>query len=81
MKQFICTGLGIVGSAVAAAFGGWNAGMTTLVILMAIDFISGLLVAGVFHSSSKTDTGALQSSVGWKGLCRKVMTLLFVWAA
>ena len=81
MKQFICTGLGIVGSAVAAAFGGWNAGMTTLVILMAIAFISGLLVAGVFHSSSKTDTGALQSSVGWKGLCRKVMTLLFVWAA
>lgn len=81
MKQMLCTILGLAGSAIAAAFGGWDTGLTTLVIFMAIDCVSGLVVAGVFHSSPKTDTGALQSGTGWKGLCRKIMTLLFVWAA
>lgn len=81
MKQGICTVLGVVGSAIAAVFGGWSAGLTTLVIFMAIDYISGLIVAGVFHKSPKTDTGSLESGTGWKGLCRKIMILLFVWAA
>ena len=37
-----------------------------------------LIVAGVFHNSNKTETGTLESKAGWKGLCRKCMTLLFV---
>lgn len=78
MKQAICSVLGLIGSAVATALGGWDAGLTTLVIFMAVDYISGLLVAGVFHTSNKTDTGTLESKAGWKGLCRKCMTLLFV---
>ena len=32
----------------------------------------------MFHASKKTDTGTLESRAGWKGLCRKCMTLLFV---
>ena len=40
-----------------------------------------LIVAGVFHTSNKTDTGALESRAGFKGLCRKGMTLLFVLVA
>lgn len=39
---------------------------------------SGLVVAGVFHNSKKTTSGALESKAGWKGLCRKGMSLLFV---
>lgn len=81
MKQMICTILGLAGSAVTAIFGGWDTGLTTLVIFMSIDFISGLIVAGVFRASTKTCNGALQSGIGWKGLCRKVMTLLSVWIA
>lgn len=78
MKEKICTGIGVVGSFVASLFGGWDAGLITLVIFMAIDYFSGLLVAGVFHNSNKTSTGTLESIAGWKGLCRKGMTLLFV---
>ncbi len=78
MKNMICTMIGAVGSAIAAAFGGWDAAITTLVIFMAIDYLSGLIVAGVFHKSKKTDSGALQSRAGWKGLCRKGMSLLIV---
>lgn len=78
MKQAICSVLGLIGSAIATAFGGWDAGLTTLVIFMAVDYVSGLIVAGVFHTSNKTNTGTLESKAGWKGLCRKCMTLLFV---
>lgn len=78
MKEGICTGIGVIGSLIASAFGGWDAALITLMLFMAIDYISGLLVAGVFHNSKKTETGTLESRAGWKGLCRKGMTLLFV---
>lgn len=74
----ICTVLGIAGGALAQAFGGWDTGMTTLLIFMAIDYLTGLLVAGVFHSSPKSESGSLESKAGWKGLIRKGCTLLFV---
>lgn len=78
MKNGICTGIGVIGSFIASLFGGWDAGMTTLLLFMGIDYASGLIVAGIFHSSPKTESGALESKAGWKGLCRKGMTLLFV---
>ena len=78
MKSFICTALGAIGAGIAAAFGGWSAALTTLIIFMAIDYISGLVLAGVFHRSSKSESGALESKAGWKGLCRKGLTLLIV---
>lgn len=81
MKQTICTIVGAVGSAIAAAFGGWDSGLVTLLIFMALDYISGLIVAGVFKNSTKTASGTLESRAGWKGLCRKCMTLLFVLVA
>lgn len=78
MKELFCTVTGVVGSAVASLFGGWSAGMTTLLIFMAVDYLSGLAVAGVFKNSKKTDSGALESRAGWKGLCRKGMTIFIV---
>lgn len=81
MKSGICTAAGIVGSAIAALFGVWDEALMTLVIFMVIDYVSGLIVAGVFHTSKKTESGTLESRAGWKGLCRKGVTLLFVLVA
>lgn len=81
MKQIICTIFGVIGSAIASIFGGWDAGLATLLIFMGLDYVSGLIVAGVFHKSNKTGTGSLESKAGWKGLCRKCMTLVFVLVA
>ena len=78
MKNMVCSVVGMIGSAIAGIFGGWSSGLTTLLIFMAIDYISGLVVAGVFHASPKSETGALESRAGWKGLVRKGMTLLIV---
>ena len=77
-KQMICTSAGAVGEFIASAFGGFDAAMITLLIFMTADYITGLLVAGVFHASPKSETGALESKAGFKGLVRKGMTLLFV---
>lgn len=78
MRNVVCPIIGAVGGAIAAMFGGWDAALTTLVICMAVDYVSGLVVAGVFHKSKKTDSGALESRAGWKGLCKKAMSLLMV---
>lgn len=78
MKNTLCTLTGILGSIITTLFGGWDTGIATLILFMAIDFISGIAVAAIFHNSKKTETGTLESKAGWKGLCRKSMTLLFV---
>lgn len=78
MKGYVTTTFGVVGGFIASLFGGWDAALTTLVIFMGIDYVTGLIVAGVFHNSGKTESGALESRAGWKGLCRKGMTLLIV---
>lgn len=81
MKNGICTIVGVVGSFIASLFGGWDTALVTLMIFMAVDYVTGLVVAGVFHKSPKTDGGTLESRAGWKGLCRKGMTLMVVLVA
>ncbi len=81
MKETICAMIGVMGSGLAALFGGWDAAIVTLLLFMAVDYITGLIVAGVFHNSGKTKSGALESGAGWQGLCRKGVTLLVVLVA
>ena len=78
IKIFILSGVACVGAAITSLFGGWTGAMTTLVILMLIDYITGIIVAGVFHASPKSSGGALSSAVGFKGICRKFVILLIV---
>ena len=78
IKGYICTALGAVGGFFATLFGGWTSGLVTLILFMIIDYVSGIIVAGVFHNSNKTASGSLDSRIGWKGLARKCMILLFV---
>lgn len=78
IKVFVCTFLGAVGGIAAQIFGGWSEDMVTLIIFMTVDFITGLIVAGVFKASGKSETGALNSKVSFKGLCKKCVMLLFV---
>ena len=61
----------LAGSAVASALGGWDAALQTLVVCMAVDYLSGLVVAGVFKRSDKSGDGALDSRAGFRGLCKK----------
>lgn len=78
MKNTICAVFGTIGSFIASLFGGWSASLTTLLIFMLIDYVTGLVVAGVFHKSPKTANGGLESKAGLKGLVRKCSVLLLV---
>lgn len=78
MKSVFVTVCGAVGSVIASFFGGWTASLTTLLIFMLIDYITGLICAGVFHKSKKSETGALESKASFKGLCRKGVIMLIV---
>lgn len=70
-KEGVIAILGTIGAIMTSIFGGWDSALQTLIIFMVLDYISGLIVAGFFHASPKTKNGALESKVGWKGLCRK----------
>jgi toxin secretion/phage lysis holin len=81
MKQGILTVIGATGAFIANLLGGWDAGLTTLVIFMAVDYFTGLIVAGIFHQSKKTKNGTLSSKAGLQGIAKKIMMLLMVLVA
>ena len=54
MKYKIFTALALAGSALAELFGGWDQALQTLVIFMAVDWITGgILLPAVFRKSPK----------------------------
>lgn len=63
------------------AFGGWSDALITLMIFMSVDYVTGLAVAGIFKKSKKSESGALESRAGFKGICRKGVALLIVLVA
>lgn len=81
MKNVLSIIVGAVGGCVAYLLGGWDLAIQTLVLFQAIDYSMGFIVAAVFKNSDKSETGALQSKAGWKGLCKKGVTLLIVLVA
>lgn len=78
IKAILCTAIGAVLGWIVNMIGGWSEDLTTLLVFMAVDFLLGLLVAGVWKKSNKSDTGALSSWSAWKGLCRKGASLLVI---
>lgn len=81
MKNAVLGALAVVGSAITQAMGGWDVTLKVLVGFMAVDYVTGILVAAVWHKSSKSETGALESNACFKGLLKKMMILLIVWMA
>lgn len=66
--------------AVAGLLGGWDPLLRVLVALMAVDYLTGLLVA-IMGKSQKTEYGGLSSKVGASGLARKGLMLCVVLVA
>lgn len=79
VKNGVLAVLALAGGALAKLFGGWDATLQVLVGLMAADYITGVLVALLWQKSNKSETGALDSKAGFRGICKKCMILLLVW--
>ena len=66
--NIIKIGIAIAGGAITAAIGGWDMAMKVLVLFIVLDYITGLLSAYILRK--------LNSLVGFKGICKKI--LLFI---
>lgn len=69
---------GFLGGFIIFLYGEWTSAFTTLLILMIFDYITGLILAAVFKKSKKSETGALESNICFKGLIKKIMMLVLV---
>ena len=78
LKGIFCSAVGVVGGIVVNLLGGWDSGLATLFICIVLDYVTGLIVAGVFNNSAKTRNGALESGAGLKGLVRKIMMIALI---
>jgi len=78
----ICYGvLGILaamGGMVAQALGGWDEDLRMLCIIMAMDYITGIICALVWKKSPKSSDGSFNSRLSLKGLLRKAGIFLAV---
>ncbi|MEG2769350.1 MAG: phage holin family protein [Oscillospiraceae bacterium] len=72
------TVISAVGTTIAQIFGGWDTALQTLVIFMAVDYITGILCAIIWKRSPKTADGAFESKASIKGLFRKAAILFVV---
>lgn len=80
MREKIYLVFAVVGGLASKFFGGCDALLRSLLVLMACDYITGLIVAGVFHKSTKTETGTANSKECLKGICKKFAMLIMVGA-
>lgn len=78
IKAIVCVVAGIGGAVISSLFGGWSVALTTLCIFMLVDYVTGIIVAGVFRKSDKSENGGLESRAGFKGLVKKGVTLAVV---
>lgn len=78
MKNFAVGILSAMGGFLVNFVGGVDSVFKALVIFMAVDYITGLLVAFVFHKSKKTPGGGASSKEGFKGIVKKVCMILLV---
>ena len=81
IKNTVLALLSSAGGTIAMCFGGWDAGVKILLGIMALDYITGLLLAALWHRSPKTEGGGVSSAAGFKGLIRKIAILGLVWLA
>lgn len=61
----------------AKALGGWDAALSVMFLMMALDVTSGLLVA-LARKSGKTEGGGFRSNSLFVGLTRKMLMVLLV---
>lgn len=69
----IQTAITLLGGWLGYFVGGWDGMLIALVVLMALDYITGVMCAIANHK--------LSSAVGFKGICRKVFMLMLVGVA
>ena len=77
LVDYLSASIGVIAGMISGFLGGWTTGLQVLIICMVSDFITGIIVA-ILCKSKRTENGGLKSDVLFKGLCKKILTLLIV---
>lgn len=77
MKLQLSFFAGATGAWISYLFGGFTESLIALFVIMTIDFITGTLRAYT-GGSNKSENGGLSSTVGLKGIAKKIVCILFV---
>lgn len=78
LKNIVSVTAGTIGSLLINLIGKPTDELMILLMLMIIDLITGTLVSAVWHKSSKTKSGKLSSRVMFKGIVKKILTIVIV---
>ncbi len=68
--NIISVAAGLIGGALTALLGGFDAAFRALIIIMALDYLTGVIKA--------VYTKTLSSEIGYKGLIKKALSLVIV---
>ena len=78
VKQVISLVIGALTTGLFKLIGEPTQDLKILLLLMVIDLIVGFTVSAVWHKSSKTKSGKVSSKVMFKGIVKKILTLVLV---
>lgn len=78
IKNTVLAFLAGLASIFSETLGGWDSFLKALVMFMIADYITGMVVALVFHKSQKTKNGGASSSVGYKGIVKKMCIFILI---
>ena len=78
VKQVISLVIGALTTGLLKVIGEPTQDLKILLLLMVIDLIVGFTVSAVWHKSSKTKSGKVSSKIMFKGIVKKILTLVLV---
>jgi toxin secretion/phage lysis holin len=78
LKEKVSLIFAIIGGWFSYMLGGLTIATTTLLIFMCVDYLTGFMLSAFFKKSLKTATGGLSSKVGFLGLFKKCLILVFI---
>ena len=78
VKQVFSLVIGALTTGLLKVIGEPTQDLKILLLLMVLDLIVGFTVSAVWHKSSKTKSGKVSSKVMFKGIVKKILTLVLV---
>lgn len=81
MRDKVFTVVFIIGNYLTYFIGETDTPFKVLCLLLILDYVLGTIVAVVFKKSKKTESGKVNSAVGFKGLLKKFAVLVIVGVA
>ena len=76
MKDYFCMAVGALGAAFASLFGGWDAALQTLIIFMAIDYITGLIVLVACRLDAVMGSTFVRDAVVIGFICNETISII-----